>query len=173
MNKTEAAKKIKGISKALEDHNYRYYVLDRPTVSDKEYDELLKTLIDLEEQFPDAHFQLTTSGQGTVTGNSTSYQYDTLTVNTNDFTWSFWKNLTDVTPVALANWDVVGFTSYDESNANHTYAALDHYNFDYMEEILTLVCALLNLEIPGYPLIAVGIIAIITVSVIIRKKFKK
>ncbi|MBN1870717.1 MAG: NAD-dependent DNA ligase LigA [Candidatus Omnitrophica bacterium] len=53
MNKTEAAKKIKEIADALEEHNYRYYVLAEPTISDKEYDELLKCLVDLEHDFPD------------------------------------------------------------------------------------------------------------------------
>lgn len=53
MNKTEAAKKIQQISVMLEEHSYRYYVLNQPTTSDKEYDDLLKNLIALEEQFPD------------------------------------------------------------------------------------------------------------------------
>jgi len=53
MNKIEAAKKIQQIAVILEEHNYRYYVLDQPTISDKEYDDLLKNLIELEEQFPD------------------------------------------------------------------------------------------------------------------------
>lgn len=53
MKKSEAAKKIKKISAMLEDHNYRYYVLDQPVISDKEYDDLLKTLIGLEARFPD------------------------------------------------------------------------------------------------------------------------
>ncbi|OGX37329.1 MAG: DNA ligase (NAD(+)) LigA [Omnitrophica WOR_2 bacterium RIFCSPHIGHO2_02_FULL_52_10] len=53
MNKSEAAKAIQRISSEIEEHNYRYYVLDQPTISDKEYDDLLKKLIKLEEQFPD------------------------------------------------------------------------------------------------------------------------
>jgi len=53
MNKTEAVKKIKKIAETLEEHNYRYYVLSQPTISDKEYDDLLKVLVTLEDQFPD------------------------------------------------------------------------------------------------------------------------
>ena len=53
MNKSEAAKAIQKISAEIEGHNYKYYVLDQPTVSDKEYDDLLKQLNQLEEQFPD------------------------------------------------------------------------------------------------------------------------
>ncbi|MBM3314711.1 NAD-dependent DNA ligase LigA, partial [candidate division WOR-3 bacterium] len=36
----------------LHEHNYRYYVLARPTVSDAEFDRLLRELQELEEQFP-------------------------------------------------------------------------------------------------------------------------
>ena len=53
MNKSEAAKTISKISTEIEEHNYKYYVLDQPAISDKEYDDLLKKLIKLEEQFPD------------------------------------------------------------------------------------------------------------------------
>ncbi len=51
MDKSKAQKEIKELSALIEKHNYRYYVLDEPTVSDKEYDDLLKRLIRLEEQF--------------------------------------------------------------------------------------------------------------------------
>lgn len=37
---------------ALERHNYRYYVLDDPEISDTEYDRLLRELFELEKQFP-------------------------------------------------------------------------------------------------------------------------
>ena len=33
-------------------HNHRYYVLDSPEISDAEYDELMKELKQLEEQYP-------------------------------------------------------------------------------------------------------------------------
>ena len=33
-------------------HNYRYYVLDNPEISDAEYDELMRELKQLEEQYP-------------------------------------------------------------------------------------------------------------------------
>ena len=53
MNKNEAVKRVREITEALEEHNYLYYVLAEPTISDKEYDDLLKNLLDLENQFPD------------------------------------------------------------------------------------------------------------------------
>ncbi len=46
------AREIKKLAREIEEHNYRYYVLDDPIISDKEYDDLLKSLIRLEEQFP-------------------------------------------------------------------------------------------------------------------------
>ena len=36
----------------LQQHNYNYYVLDKPTISDFEFDMLLNELIDLEKQNP-------------------------------------------------------------------------------------------------------------------------
>src|SRR3989338_4388206 len=53
MNKHEAEKEIKRLSREIEEHNYRYYVLSQPTISDKEYDDLLNKLIKLEAEFPD------------------------------------------------------------------------------------------------------------------------
>ncbi|MBI3616954.1 MAG: NAD-dependent DNA ligase LigA [Candidatus Omnitrophica bacterium] len=53
MDKEKAQKEITRLSHEIEGHNYRYYILDEPSVSDKEYDELLRELIKLEEQFPD------------------------------------------------------------------------------------------------------------------------
>ncbi len=43
---------ILGLRKQLEDHNYRYYVEARPTISDLEFDRLLKRLIELESEHP-------------------------------------------------------------------------------------------------------------------------
>ena len=45
--------KIEEISKELEEHNYNYYVLSNPTVSDFDFDKLLEKLIDLEKQYPE------------------------------------------------------------------------------------------------------------------------
>lgn len=52
MNKNEAQKKIQQLSLQIEEYNQQYYVLDNPKISDKEYDDLLKELIELEQQFP-------------------------------------------------------------------------------------------------------------------------
>lgn len=49
----EAKHKIQELSKELEQHNYNYYALDKPTISDFEFDKLLEDLIALETQFPE------------------------------------------------------------------------------------------------------------------------
>lgn len=41
------------LRKEIDDHNYRYYVLDNPTVSDAEFDALMSRLLDIERRFPD------------------------------------------------------------------------------------------------------------------------
>ncbi|MDE2027239.1 MAG: NAD-dependent DNA ligase LigA [Candidatus Omnitrophica bacterium] len=52
MNQTEARKEIRYLTKAIEEHNRRYYVLHDPAISDEEYDRLLQRLVQLEEEFP-------------------------------------------------------------------------------------------------------------------------
>ncbi len=44
--------KIKNLREELKQHNYNYYVLDNPTISDFEFDIKLKELQQLEEQYP-------------------------------------------------------------------------------------------------------------------------
>jgi DNA ligase (NAD+) len=53
MTPTEAQHKIQDLSKLLEQHNYNYYVLDNPTISDYDFDQLLEELMALEKQFPE------------------------------------------------------------------------------------------------------------------------
>jgi len=53
MTKEEARKKIEELRKEINHHNYLYYVLNRPEISDAEYDRLMAELISLESQFPD------------------------------------------------------------------------------------------------------------------------
>lgn len=47
-----AKQRIKQLSEELNAHNHRYYVLAEPTISDYEFDQLLRELQDLEEAFP-------------------------------------------------------------------------------------------------------------------------
>ena len=45
--------KIKSLRQQINDHNYRYYVLDDPVISDGEYDQLFRELEQLEELHPE------------------------------------------------------------------------------------------------------------------------
>jgi DNA ligase (NAD+) len=47
-----AGEKARKLREGLNYHSYRYYVLDDPTVSDEEYDRMMRELIGLEEKFP-------------------------------------------------------------------------------------------------------------------------
>jgi len=40
------------LAQVIEEHSYRYHVLDQPTVSDAEYDQLMRELTEVEERFP-------------------------------------------------------------------------------------------------------------------------
>lgn len=53
MDKKESEREIAKLSKEIEDHNYKYYVLSKPSISDYDFDKLLEQLIALEKQFPD------------------------------------------------------------------------------------------------------------------------
>lgn len=53
MDKVHAEKRIKELSSEIEIHNHNYYVNDKPTISDFEFDKLLEELIALENQFPE------------------------------------------------------------------------------------------------------------------------
>ncbi|MBI3602262.1 MAG: NAD-dependent DNA ligase LigA [Candidatus Omnitrophica bacterium] len=62
MNSSQAKAEIKRLAQQIEEHNHRYYGLNQPSISDAEYDRLLKKLMALEEQFPQ-HQQSTSPSQ--------------------------------------------------------------------------------------------------------------
>ena len=49
----EVKNKILELREKINDHNYNYYVVDNPVISDIEYDTLLRELDQLEKQYPD------------------------------------------------------------------------------------------------------------------------
>ncbi|MBN1984897.1 MAG: NAD-dependent DNA ligase LigA [Prolixibacteraceae bacterium] len=53
MNREEALQKIKQLREELEEHNYNYYVLNQPVISDFEFDMKMKELEKLEHNFPE------------------------------------------------------------------------------------------------------------------------
>jgi len=52
MDLDKVKKAIEQLRAEINHHNYRYYVLDSPEISDAEYDELMRELTRLEEQYP-------------------------------------------------------------------------------------------------------------------------
>lgn len=50
MEKEKLIKQMKELIDEINKHNYNYYVLDNPTISDAEYDKLYYTLVDLEKE---------------------------------------------------------------------------------------------------------------------------
>lgn len=68
--------KIERLRSELRHHNYQYYILDNPSISDHEYDVLLQELIALEAEYP----QLITSDSPTQrVGHSPSTKFATIT----------------------------------------------------------------------------------------------
>ncbi len=53
MLENDIIKRIGELRSSINGHNYSYYVLDEPEVSDAEYDRLMRELLDLEETFPE------------------------------------------------------------------------------------------------------------------------
>ncbi len=53
MDRMEAEKKLAELREKLEEYGYHYYVLDRPIVSDAEYDQAMNELIKIESDYPD------------------------------------------------------------------------------------------------------------------------
>ncbi len=55
MVSTSIRQQVESLRKEIEHHNYRYYVLDAPEVSDGEYDQMMRRLERLERQYPELH----------------------------------------------------------------------------------------------------------------------
>ena len=68
MTEQEAKQRISQLSKEIDDHNYKYYVLSNPEISDIEFDKLLNELIDLEKKFPHYAFSRFSNSTGRRSG---------------------------------------------------------------------------------------------------------
>jgi len=53
MAPVEAGKRAGMLKESIREHNYRYYVLDDPIISDQEYDLMMRELQEIEEAFPE------------------------------------------------------------------------------------------------------------------------
>ena len=47
--------RIEQLRRELHDHNYRYYVLNQPTIGDQDFDFLMKELQELEARHPELY----------------------------------------------------------------------------------------------------------------------
>lgn len=52
MNQEQAKQRIETLTQELKEHNYRYYVLAQPSISDFEFDQMLEELQALEKSYP-------------------------------------------------------------------------------------------------------------------------
>jgi DNA ligase (NAD+) len=52
-DRADAKVRVEELREQINEHSYRYHVLDDPVVSDAEYDELMQELVGLEERFPE------------------------------------------------------------------------------------------------------------------------
>jgi DNA ligase (NAD+) len=53
MSKAQPETRAKELREAIDRANYRYYVLDDPQITDAEYDELLRELVEIEDRYPE------------------------------------------------------------------------------------------------------------------------
>lgn len=53
LNKEQAFQRLEQLYSEIENHNYQYYVLDQPTITDQEWDQLMQELVALETEFPE------------------------------------------------------------------------------------------------------------------------
>ncbi|MCQ2271278.1 MAG: NAD-dependent DNA ligase LigA [Bacteroidales bacterium] len=53
MTSQEIESTIKALCDEINQHNYNYYMIDNPTISDYDFDQLLNKLIELEKQYPE------------------------------------------------------------------------------------------------------------------------
>lgn len=85
MQKEEAKLRIETLSKELEQHNYNYYTLSNPTISDYDFDMLLEELMKLEKEFPEFLYPNSPSqrvgGQITKEFKSVKHKYPMLSLS--------------------------------------------------------------------------------------------
>jgi DNA ligase (NAD+) len=74
-----AADEIEKLRKELREHDYRYYVLAQPSISDAEYDQLMRRLIELEKAHPEL---LTPDSPSQRVGGQPTKEFPTVTHST-------------------------------------------------------------------------------------------
>ena len=71
-----ARKQVAELATEIAGHDYQYYVLDAPSISDSEYDGLYRQLVDLEQQFPEL---ITIDSPTQRVGGSASSAFESVT----------------------------------------------------------------------------------------------
>ena len=71
-----ARKQVTALAAEIAQHDYQYYVLDAPSISDSEYDGLYQQLVDLEQQFPEL---ITIDSPTQRVGGSASSAFESVT----------------------------------------------------------------------------------------------
>ncbi|MCX6145125.1 MAG: NAD-dependent DNA ligase LigA [Ignavibacteriales bacterium] len=69
-------KRIESLRAQLREHDFRYYVLAQPTISDQEYDRLMRALVDLEKVYPEA---ITPDSPSQRVGGQPTKEFQTVT----------------------------------------------------------------------------------------------
>jgi DNA ligase (NAD+) len=69
-------KRIESLRAQLREHDYRYYVLAQPTISDQEYDRVMAELVDLEESHPET---ITADSPSQRVGGEPTKEFQTVT----------------------------------------------------------------------------------------------
>ena len=104
----KARNRVERLRKMLDEHNYRYYVLDDPGVPDAEYDRLFRELQALEQEHPDL-----------VTSQSPSQRVGAQPLD------GFVQGRYAVARLSLSNWfseqDVVDFEIKENEVAGETF----------------------------------------------------
>ncbi len=72
----DARRRIQELSEKIREHDYKYYVLAEPTISDEKYDLLMRELADLELQFPELK---TTDSPTQRVGGQPTKEFSTVT----------------------------------------------------------------------------------------------
>ena len=74
---------IENLRKHIEQHNYNYYVLDNPTISDFEFDMMLEELINHEKKHPEFLFPDSPSQRvgGQITKEFKAVKHKRLNIN--------------------------------------------------------------------------------------------
>lgn len=117
--------KIQQLSKQLEEHNYNYYVLSNPTISDFEFDRLLEELIRLETQHPEYLRSDSPSqrvgGQVTKEFKSVKHKYPMLSLS-NTYNEGELRDFDErIRKAGLSNYEYVCELKYDGVSISLTY----------------------------------------------------